>query len=198
MSETRGTHSEGVVRATIRERRSIFTFDGRVVPRNVLTSLLDAGIWAPNHKLTEPWRFTVVGPQTHHALALLNGEIKADKLGNCTAEHRTQAQRAGLEKLESKPTIVAVSYVKEGDAARQREDYAATCCAIQNIQLAAWEAGVGVQWSTGALTRDARSYDVLGIDSVAEEIVGFLYMGYASVVPRGRRTHVDEVTRSTQ
>lgn len=195
MTQDQDTEHGGAVRAAIRERRSIFSFEPEPVARELLMSLLDAGIWAPNHKLTEPWRFIIVGPQTQRALAERYGELQAEKRGDrATAD---DARQAGIEKLMSKPTIVAVAHIKDGDAMRQQEDYAATCCAIQNIQLAAWEAGIGVQWSTGAVTRDAEAARLLGLDPVAEACDGFLYMGRPAAVPRSRRKHVEDVTRVT-
>ena len=68
-----------------------------------------------------------------------------------------------------------------------REDYAATCCAMQNIMLAAWEDGIGMQWSTSSLIKDAEALTVLGIDAEREQVVGFLYAGFAERVPTSKR-----------
>lgn len=144
---------------TILARRTIKDFKTVPVPGDVLEHALTAGLWAQNHRMTEPWRFVVLGPQTHAALA--NGDAK----------------------LLSKPRIVAVAYRLSADAQQRREDYAAVCCAIQNIQLAAWAEGLGMQWSTGRVSQMPQTYELLGINSAEEEIAGLLYFGYPAVVP---------------
>ncbi len=144
---------------TILTRRTIKNFKLTAVPADTLSRALTAGLWAQNHRMTEPWRFAVLGPQTHSALA------------------------KGDAKLMSKPCIVAVSYRLSSDGPQRREDYAAVCCAIQNIQLAAWADGLGMQWSTGRVSQLAQTYTLLGIDPTEEEIAGLLYFGYPEGVP---------------
>ena len=96
---------------------------------------------------------------------------------------RAKVQAAARQKLLAKPLIVAVTYLLSGDALQRREDYAATCCAIQNIQLAAWAEGLGMQWHTGKQTQQPQTYTLLGIDPAVEEIAGFLYFGYPALIP---------------
>src|SRR5438132_1744305 len=42
-------------------RRSIPQFQPTPVPREIIKRLLDAAVWVPNHRLTEPWQFFVLG-----------------------------------------------------------------------------------------------------------------------------------------
>ena len=156
---------------TILNRRTIKDFKPDAVPDDVLDRALTAGLWAQNHKMTEPWRFFVLGSQTHQALAAIDA------------------------KLATKPTIVAITCRLSGDAEQRREDYAAVCCAIQNIQLAAWAEGLGMQWSTGRTSKLAETRAVLGINPDEEELVGLLYFGYAASIPRAQaRKPLAEVT----
>ena len=153
-------------------RRTIKDFKADPVPADALERALTAGLWAQNHKLTEPWRFTVLGPNTHRRLA--DAEAK----------------------LLSKPLVVAVSQRLGGDALQQREDYGAISCAVQNIQLAAWAEGLGMQWSSGKIIRMPFLYELLGIDRQAEEIVGLLFFGYPARTPEApSRRPLSEVTR---
>ena len=85
-------------------------------------------------------------------------------------------------KILSKPCVVAVSQLP-GPPAQRREDYAAIACAVQNIQLAAWAEGVGMQWSSGKIIESAPAYEALGIERAQEEIVGLLFFGYPAAVP---------------
>ena len=188
----------------IRSRRTIFQFTPDPVPRDVLEEILEAGIWSPNHHLTEPWRFTVIGEKTKLILAERYSEIQIEKITSnpkaaAAADEETLAKagEAGFKKFTSKPTIVAVSCIQDGDEQRKREDYAAACCAMLNIQLAGWERGVGMQWSTGAITLEQNTYDLLGIDSDQEYIIGFYYMGYPAEVPTHERKPLSEQVRWT-
>ncbi|HET6947296.1 MAG TPA: nitroreductase family protein, partial [bacterium] len=44
----------------IRTRRSIPQFKPDAIPRTVIEELLEAAVWTPNHRLTEPWQFFVL------------------------------------------------------------------------------------------------------------------------------------------
>ena len=168
----------------IHTRRTIKDFKPDPVPDDVLKRALNAGLWAQNHRLTEPWRFIVLGPATQQALAEAGAAAQLRTLASDTDEAtRAKVQAAARQKVLSKPLIVAVTYLLSGDALQRREDYAATCCAIQNIQLAAWAEGLGMQWNTGKQTQQPQTYTLLGIDPADEEIAGFLYFGYPAIVP---------------
>ena len=166
-------------------RRTIKDFKPDPVPADVLERALTAGLWAQNHQLTEPWRFTVLGPETHRRLA------------RTFAEAQPAAARADAEgKILSKPLVVAVSQLLGGDPVQQREDYGAVACAVQNTQLAAWAEGLGMQWSSGKIIQLPSVYKLLGIDREAEEIVGLLFFGYPARTPvASPRKPLAEVTR---
>jgi len=186
----------------IKSRRTIFRFKPDPVAPADLKRILSYGIWAPNHRNTEPWWFTIIGNQTKETLAQRYREIQIEKaLANndrLTEDQKEQIGEAGYLKFISKPTIVAVSCQQEGDEQRQREDYAATCCAIQNIQLAAWETGIGIQWSTGAITLESETYRLLGANPDNEYMVGFLYTGYPELTPKPNRNPFENFLRLTQ
>jgi len=182
----------------IRSRRTIFRFQSKLVSREVLDRIFGYGIWAPNHHLTEPWRFTVIGEKTKLILAERYGEIQMAKApDHVDDENREKLRKLGYQKLISKPIIVAISCLQEGDTQQNREDYAATCCAMQNVQLAAWNEGVGMQWSTGPITMEKQTYDLLGIDSTQEYIIGFFYTGYPDEVGTSKRNPLPNVLRWT-
>jgi nitroreductase len=111
---------------------------------------------------------------------------------------RIRVYEESVRKFLSIPTIVAVAALQEGDEKRRREDYAAVCCAIQNIQLAAWAEGVGVKWSTSAVTTDPLTYELLGFDPERFAIIAFLYIGYPAAIPiRERKTPLDQIIHFT-
>ena len=180
---------------TIVERRSIFDFQPAAVPRDRLERALQAAVWAPNHKLTEPWRFIVVGPEAKERLSHVYARIKQEAVkGDIGPEALREIGRKTVKKLMSKPSVMAVTCAVSGDPFLDREDYAATCCAIQNIMLAAWEDGIGMQWSTSNLIEDPESLSVLGVDSARERVVGLLSRrlraaGAGLEAQAGRRAH---------
>lgn len=186
----------------IQSRRTIFKFKPNPLPKDILEDLLFAGIWAPNHHLTEPWRFTVIGEGTKQKLAERYRELQIDKVVSKFDRKKglieinlAEIGERGFQKFMSKPTIVAVSCIQQGDEQRQREDYASTCCAMLNIQLAGWEQGVGMQWSTGAITLEKATYDLLDINPENEYIIGFYYMGYPEEIPVRKRRPLNQVLR---
>jgi nitroreductase len=186
------------VHDAIRTRRSIFQFKPGAIPDDLLEKILGFGVWAPNHLLTEPWRFTVLGEATHRLLAERYGELQVQKAPpDADAKLRELLRTSGIAKFLAKPTIVVVSCLQQGDEQRKLEDFAATCCAIQNIQLAGWAEGIGMQLSTNALIFDPRTYETLGIDRAQETIIGFLYMGTPDESPTRGRKALSGVMRRT-
>ena len=184
------------VKDAILSRRTIFKFKPEPVSNDVIEQVFSFGIWAPNHHVTEPWRFTVIGEETKLILADRYREIKIeDTPDHVDAENLAKIGELAYEKFMSKPTIIAVSCLQEGDEQRRREDYAAACCAVQNVQLAAWDAGVGMQWSTGRITLEEQTYQLLGIDSSQEYIIGFFYTGYPADIGVPKRQPAGEFIR---
>lgn len=180
----------------IQTRRTIKEFTDQSVPDDLLHQALDAGRWAQNHRMTEPWRFLILGPQSHRDIAVINGDALLEKT---RADADTLAKmRVGAEaKILSKPRIVAVTCCLCGNKAVEQEDYAAVCCAVQNIQLAAWGLGLGMQWSTSGFSTRPDTYALLGVDPAAEMIVGLLYFGFPASVPAPKpRKPLAEVSRT--
>ena len=178
--------------ATVREllagRRTINSFRTERVPTDVIREAIDLARWAPNHRLTEPWNFYVLGEETAQRVAERNAELVATSKGEV-------AGRKKLERWSAMPGWLVVTHDRSpDDALRDREDYAATCCAVHNLSLALWSRGVGVKWTTGAVTRDERFAAIVGFDPGAERVVGLFWYGIPESVPRVRRCKsVDDI-----
>lgn len=156
----------------IRSRRTIKEFTTQNVTDELLNSALEAGLWAQNHRLTQPWRFHVFGPQTKAIFA------------------------ENFPKIAQKPAIVAVSCLKSDGATQEREDLAAVACAIQNVALRAWDLGLGMQWSSGQMATGAANYELLGLDADREILVGLLFFGFPAQIPPAQfRQPLEEITR---
>ena len=181
----------------IQTRRTIKDFRLDAVPANVLNRALTSGLWAQNHKLTQPWRWTILGPQTHMRLAETFADAQTDSLPSDTDPiERTRVRATALTKIQEKPCVVAVSQLRSASPTQTREDYGAISCAIQNVQLTAWSEGLGMQWSSGKIITLPSTYETLTIDPAREEIVGLLFFGYPAKVPPAQPRHLlAEVSR---
>ena len=175
-----------VVAERIRARRTTKLFLKRPVGRKLIMDAIELARWAPNHHLTEPWRFYVLGEQSIAAAVELTQivvtEIKDAKIGEFKARSAAQV-----------PGWLVVTCSKSDDALREREDYASCCCAIQNLLLYLSEAGVASKWSTGPITRDRRFLELLGADHEREFVVGLIWYGYPKVLPAQSRKDVEEI-----
>jgi len=179
--------SETSVAQLLRERRTINDFKAEVPPMETILQAVEVARWAPNHKMTEPWRFQILGPQTQAKIVDLNSELVAASKG-------VEAGEKKRERWSRIPGWIAVSSLIAGDdELRTKENYAATCCAVQNLSLFLWSEGIGVKWTTGPVTRDPRVYEILGKSPEQEDIVGVLWYGYPEKVPQTRRRPVNEI-----
>jgi nitroreductase len=178
-----------VVRAVelLRGRRTINLFESASVDPAVVRDGIEVARWAPNHRLTEPWRFYLLGPETVARVAECWAGFEAETKGARVGEAR-------LARLQAIPGHFVVTSQRAEDPVTDTENYAACCCAVQNLMLYLWQRGVGVKWTTGQITREPRLYATLGIDSGAETIVGYFWYGVAKVVPEQKRKPVDAIT----
>ena len=126
----------------------------------MLDELFELARWAPNHHLTNPWRFRVLGERARERLMLL-------------AESR---QSGAAAKLARAPTLVAVSASQSGDPAQDREDLLATAVAAYLVLLGAHARGLAGYWRTVALLDDPRGREILGLPD-SQTPVGLLYLG---------------------
>jgi nitroreductase len=172
--------------ATIRGRRSIDLFQPGPVGTLELYEAIEVARWAPNHRLTQPWRFYVIGTQTRAAIIELAAEIDAAAKG----EKAGAARRARLQGI---PAFFVLTSRRSEDTLLDREDYAACCCAAQNLMLYLWRRGIGVKWTSGGITRNARFYELLGVDAAHEIVVGFFWYGLPKVIPEQQRRAVAEI-----
>lgn len=160
----------------VESRRSVHLFRPEVPPERLLAEAVALARWAPNHRLTEPWRFYRLAPETAEAVARLNAELVAARKG-------AEAGRQKLARWQAVPGWLVATCHLADDALRRREDYAACACAVQILMLALWREGVGTKWTTGPVTRHPRFYELIGVDPQAEEVVGLVWYGYPAEVP---------------
>lgn len=164
----------------IRSRRTCYSFNDKTispVDPTALMNCFEAAIWAPNHKLTQPWRFWVVSDDQQQALAKTYAKLRAQSRAETGSENYQKIYDTAVEKFLKIPKIVLVGQALTDDEVVRKEDYAACACAIQNFQLMAWQMGMGVQWSTGPIIKSQHTYQQIEACSQQIELIGVLYIG---------------------
>src|SRR5437763_5250081 len=162
------------IHTAIRTRRTHKAFRPEPVPRETLDELFELARWAPNHNLTDPWRFRVIGPRALEALKQAAGPESAPK-------------------LDRAPTLVVASVKQTGDSVQDEEDLLATAVASYIVLLAAHARGLAGYWRTPAVLRDPAGREALGI-AKGEEVIGLVHLGHPrQEQPAPARASVEDV-----
>ena len=170
----------------LRGRRTIDQFIQTAVPKELVLEAIEVATWAPNHYVSEPWRFILPGEATIERIVDLNATIVAEKKSPEHGEHKRR-------QWSEKPGWLIVTSPYNDDEVREREDYAACSAAVQNFMLYLWKAGVGTKWTSGPITRDKRFFEIIGVDRYAEFVVGMIWYGYPKITPAQSRKGLHEV-----
>ncbi len=184
------TRNLRIIAERIRSRRTTNLFKNQAVSRQLVLDAIELARWAPNHHLTEPWHFYLFGDEMKAASVDLIRTIVTERKNADIGEHKARVAAAV-------PGWLLVTCKKSAAELLQREDYASCCCAVQNLLLYLSEAGVASKWATGPITRDPRFFDLLGIDSEKEFVVGMIWYGYPKMLPTQTRKDVGEIVTET-
>jgi nitroreductase len=165
------------VESAIRSRRTHKRFGSEPVPRPIVEELLELARWAPNHHLTEPWRFRVLGPESLARLAA------------------TGTKPGELEKLSRAPTLIVASAKLTGDDYQNREDVLATACAVYIVLLAAHARGLASYWRTPRVLQSRAGQQAIRMGE-DEEFVALIHLGAPvdEPVSKGRQEPAEFVT----
>ncbi|MGD8867749.1 MAG: nitroreductase [Gemmatimonadales bacterium] len=183
------------VMQAIHTRASVTSFRPAVPDRDAVMQLLDGAVRAPNHRLTEPWGFYVLGESSKQRFAELRRDNRARRFEDPEAPEARPALEKAYAGVMETPVIIAVSTVVADDPVQREEDYAATFCAIQNILLAAVSQGLGTYLRTGDILDEPALAELLDLPE-GNRVVGIIYLGYPANEPKPRRrTPAAEKTR---
>ncbi|KEF36896.1 nitroreductase [Schinkia azotoformans MEV2011] len=180
----------------IKTRRSINRVKDIPVSKEMIEKILEAGTYAPNYHLTNPWRFFVLTGEGRKRLGDVFVEIEKSKLPESELENSQEK----LEKLKNKTLRAPVVIVVGVEPSKKpkvliKEEYAAVNSCIQNMLLAAHSLGLGAIWRTGARTYHPKVRDFFNL-SENGEIVAFLYLGYPDMTPPERiKPHFSQFTK---
>lgn len=168
----------------IRSRRSIKRgYTDKKVDKDLMVSLLNDAAWAPNHGLREPWRFIFVSEERKEAFL--------DSILTCFPKSQHEQT---LNKYSDVPAFLVLIMKTDPRQMQWDENFAATSCFVQNLQLLAWEKELGMVWKTPNFIYDPRLYAELGVEK-DEKIIGILQIGYFDEdvrVPERKRTDIKE------
>lgn len=180
------------IRDAIRTRRSIKIFTSRAVTRAEIEEILGLASAAPNHRLTDPVRFHVLGPAARRGYGEILGSRKAKKLEDAEAARVLIAKVADAE--AAVPSTIAVSVTVSDNPEIREEDYATAMMAVQNLMLGALALGLGTHLRSGAVMDDPRTRDLLGI-AAAERVVALVHLGEPADTPEPKpRKSADQLT----
>ncbi len=142
----------------VRGRRTHKAYAAEPLDRELLDELLELARWAPNHNLTQPWRFRVLGARSLAALKAVAGPETAAK-------------------LDRAPTLVVASAVRSEDPVRDEEDLCAAACATYVVLLAAHARGLAGYWRTPSVLRSAAGRTAVGVPD-SERVIGLIHLGW--------------------
>ena len=187
------------VAAAITDRRTVKQFLPQPVAQDQLAQLIELAVWAPNHRLNEPWRFYVLSGDARTGVGDIAGAILASKISAAGGEPDVVARKASeaAATWASVPTLVFITMVGDPNPEIDLENYGAVCCAIQNFTLAAHAAGIGTSWSSGAVAAAPELLTLVGAGE-QERMVGLLRVGYLDPTlsaPKSRRNPGATFTR---
>ncbi len=177
----------------IRSRRSIGAFTSETIPPGLVESLLETAVYAPNHRLTEPWRFIFITDEGRERYAEIRRDMVLEGMTSAGDAERGQAAEGTFQKFATIPFYLLVVQKRHANPEIDEEDYAACCCVVQNFLLLAEARGLGTCWKTFKNHPRLREFVGLAAD---EKVVGIIHLGYPAEAPStpARRSPAQRLT----
>jgi nitroreductase len=144
------------------------------VDEKIIEEILEAGMYAPSHGRTDPWRFTVFTGEARRTL----GKTFATsyKLGTPEDKYKLENEIAQRERVWLAPVWISIGMQPSGKFP-EWEEVASVACAVQNMNLVAASYGLGCYWTSGMVTLHENTVKFVGLEPPAKTL-GFLYIGY--------------------
>ncbi len=161
-------------------RRTIQHFTHEPVDASLVETALKLSLWAPNHRLTWPWIYYWLGPESRLQLATLAVDLKSAKAPV------SEIKRQAIEGSVLNPAHMIMIGVKRSSIGQMHEDYATLACSMQIVCTSLWESRVGTKWSTGAFTMHPKTYDILQVDPEQVKLEGALLVGVPQSIPEAQ------------
>ena len=146
----------------IKGRRNTKQFSEDNISGEEIEVLLEAAVWAPNHRNNEPWRFFTVRKGSPVRDDISNGIIALQER-NSSGELPDLHKQRITKDVASQPWLIFVYSEISDQLEISEENYGAVCCAIQNMQLMATAMGLSVGWSTGGISKIKNLNEILKV-----------------------------------
>ena len=176
------------VTQAVQSRRSVGRVKQDPVPRELVEKILESAVHAPNHKITEPWRFHVFTGKGRGELARARAELARILAETEGEEEELAAGRISRERKKAFRAPVVIAVISRGgrDEVETLENYAACAAAVQNMLLTAHALGLATIWRTGLQAYHPYMREFFGLEA-GDKIVAYLYLGYPDMEERPRR-----------
>jgi len=167
-------------------RVSTRAFLPRPVPREAIARLLDAAVRAPNHKLTEPWRFAVLTGASRDRYAVIRRAHREGRFADPSAPEAARAIEKTWREAQETPAFIAVSCMLSDDAVRREEDLAACWMAVANLLTAATAVGLGTYVRTGGILAEPALRELVGA-AEGVRLIAVISVGWPAAEEAPRR-----------
>ncbi len=167
----------------IHTRRDIRKFKPDPIPKDILARILDAAHHAGSVGFMQPWNFVLIEDvPTRTKVKQIFEEQNAAAAQNYTGEKQNLYRSLKLEGILESPLNLCVTCDRArkgphvlGKNSMIDTDIYSTCCAIQNLWLAARAEGIGVGWVS--IMEPQTLQDILNIPAHVLPIA-YLCIGY--------------------
>jgi len=167
----------------IRRRRSVKRFTERDVGTDEIERLLELAVLAPNHRMTEPWEFVVLGPEARRACGDVKGRGRARWIDD--AEVAEKVRQKMVSSIGAIPCILAFVQRLDDDPEVREEDFATVWMGIQNVLIGAVAMGLGTHVKTGAFLDEEGMRELLGVGE-GKRILALVHLGEPSEQPEAK------------
>ena len=177
----------------IRSRRSTKPrlFNGSKIDDSIVWQILENSNWAPNHGLTQPWRYKVFTGSGLEKLA----NFQANLYQEITSEEKFKPEkyeRMMTNILKSSHVIVICMKRQTSGKILELEEIEAVACSVQNMALTAAAYQICSFWGSGGVTYTQELKDFLGLEE-QDKCLGYLYLGYSdSPTTKSRRDPIQD------
>jgi nitroreductase len=181
----------------VRERRSVFPahYTGESIDEAIVRDILTHATWAPTHKRTEPWRFTVFMKDGLTRLAEMQAACYR-KVTEADGSFREERYKGLQTKPFQSACIIAIGMKRDKKkSVPEVEEIGAVFCAVENMYLSATAHGLGCYLSTGGITYFEEAKPLFGLEP-EDRLIGFFHLGVPKEWPSPKeRKPLEEVTR---
>lgn len=177
----------------IAKRRTIKQYRSEPIERPVIERILSAAVWAPNHHLTEPWRFTVLTGNAKDQVASLRRQQVAATIPDTSTAQAQARLKEVYDRMAGAAALIVVSCIDGANEEVTYENRLATAAVTQTLLLAATAEGLASFWSSSLMHYEpVRQYLGLGAN---EHIIAVVHLGYPAQEHPGRRKPASDLTR---